>query len=208
MFAFQNTFHPAFNLSKSSGGQLRLDYNRVENRGLFISLFKHTLYIGGKACYRTSLELSKLLLSLDYINDPLAALLLIDFYAIRSSQYEYLVEFYECFAKSKSLDLMPNMCLSLALAYFYLSKKSGNESMRAKADEKLRDALLKFPVVLMLLLDKCGVMPDKRAESSSIFSKVSHLKFDFYFLKLNFAYIYIYLLYYDLKNSDWFEITC
>lgn len=132
----------------------------------------------------TALELAKLLLGLDYINDPLAAILLIDFYAIRSSQYDFLVEFYECFKASKHLDLMPNMCMSVALANFYLSqaKSAGDRNeLRDRADAMLRDALLKFPSLLLQLLDKCGVMPDKRAESCSIFSKISHLKLAFHY---------------------------
>lgn len=178
MFAFQQSFHSSFNLSKLRAGSFKLDYNRVENRGFFISLFKQIGYVGGKACYRTSLELSKLLLSLDIVTDPLAVLLLIDFYAIRSSQYAFLVEFYECFQASKHLELMPNMCFSLALAYIYLCRKSSpaRPDLRQRADEQLREALIKFPGVLLQLLDKCAVMPDKKVESSVIFSKVSHLK--------------------------------
>jgi hypothetical protein len=175
LFAFQNSFHPSFNFSLRNSS-LKLDYNRVENRGFFIALFKHILFVGGKACYRTSLELCKLLLSLDIQGDPLAAILLIDFYAIRSGQYEYLVDFYELFHKSKHLDYMPNMSMSIALAHFYLYKKNQSASDLDKANRKLQEALIRFPVILMELLDKCNVMPDKEAEKNWIFSKTSHLK--------------------------------
>lgn len=148
----------------------------MENRGFFIALFKHILYVGGKACYRTSLELCKLLFSLDLQGDPLAVILIIDFYAIRSSQYEYFIDLYELFNKTKHLDLMPNMSMSLALAYFYLYKKTNNQEDLNKADKKLQECLVRFPAILMDLLDKCNVIPDKQVETHWIFAKTSHLK--------------------------------
>lgn len=180
LFAFQNSFHPSFkftsNLATTSGQIYKIDYNRVENRGFFISLFKQILYVGGKACYRTSLELCKLLLSLDIQGDPLGVILLIDFYAIRSSQYEYLIEFYETFNDLKHLNLMPNMLMSYALAHFYLYNKNQNTDNLEKANKALTEALLRFPGVLMTLLDKCSIAPDKQVESHKYFAKTSHLR--------------------------------
>lgn len=82
IYAIQNCFHPSFAFISKSASQApllnyKIDYNRIENRGFFIALFKHLLCVGGKACYRTSLELTKLLLSLDVEGDPLGAILLI-----------------------------------------------------------------------------------------------------------------------------------
>lgn len=178
LYALQNSFHPSFQFAKSQNGICYLNYSRVENRGLFIALFKHILYISSKACYRTSLELSKLLLSLDCDGDPLAIILLIDLYAIRSSQYNYLIDFYESFDEFKHLSLLPNMLMSTALAYHYLSKQPGQQQKQAyaaKANAMLREALLKFPNILLELLDKCGVVADRDTEKSRIFSKVANL---------------------------------
>jgi hypothetical protein len=71
---------------------------------------------------------------------------------------------------------MPNMIFSVALAYFYLYRSSKKEHHLQKANELLRDALIRFPGLLMDLLDKCGVIADKQAESSWIFARHSHLK--------------------------------
>ncbi|CAF0744909.1 unnamed protein product [Brachionus calyciflorus] len=176
LYAFQNSFHPSFKFASNLNKSFKLDYNRVENRGFYICLFKHILYIGGKACYRTSFELCKLLLSLDVENDPLGVILLIDFFAIRSSQYEYMVEFYDTFNNLKHLNLMPNMIMSYALAHFYLYSKTNNTEHLEKANMALREALTRFPMLLMVLLDKCSVSPDKEVESHKIFAKTSHLK--------------------------------
>ena len=169
LFAFQSSFHPSFNFTlKSAQNNLKLDYNRVENRSFFIALFKHILYIGGKACYRTSLDLCKLLLSLNIESDPLGAVLLLDFYAVRSSQYEYLIEFYDTYNSIKHLNLMPNMLMSVALAHFYLHKQKPSEQQHLKmANELLRECLIRFPALLMDMLDKCGVMADKQEYPST-----------------------------------------
>lgn len=179
LYALQSCFHPSFNFISKGANQTplyyKLDYNRVENRGFFIALFKHTIYVGGKACYRTSLELCKLLLSLDVENDSLGAILLIDFYAIRSGQFEYLIEFYEAFNASKHLYMLPNMAFSVALAHFNLFNQTNDATHLEKGEKLLQDALVRFPSILMDLLEKCSVTPDKEVENHWIFSKTSHL---------------------------------
>ena len=178
IYAFQNSFHPSFNFSSKSAtpNQIRykFDYNRMENRGFFIVLFKHILAVGSKACYRTGLELCKLLYSLDLDADPLGVILMIDFFAIRSSEYQYLIDLYDEFRGSKHLHLMPNMSMSVALACFYLYKQTNNEDHLKKANSLLQEALIQFPSILMDLLEKCSVTPDKKVSSSGFFSKASN----------------------------------
>lgn len=62
-------------------------------RAFFITLFKHLIFVGGRACYRTALELCKVLLSLDPEGDPLAVVLILDFYALRAKEYDWLINF-------------------------------------------------------------------------------------------------------------------
>lgn len=205
LYALQNSFHPSFNInfkalastSAPVNTSIKLDYNRVENRCLFIALFKHLLYVGGKACYRTSLELCKLLLSLDIEGDPLGAILIIDFYAIRSLEYKYLVDFYELFNPFKHLNLMPNMIFSVSLAYFTLFNQTNDEEYLKKGDQLLQEGLSRFPSMLMELLDKCGVMPDRQVESQNkLFTRESNLKIpaglkyltDLYVTKMHFEW--------------------
>lgn len=120
------------------------------------------MFIGGKACYRTSLEFCKLLLSLDPDEDPLAAKLMIDFYALRAREYQWLIDFVTEWDGSKNLLQLPNFAYSLATAYFYIGDST-------KADELLQEAMLMFPGVLRPLLDKCMVQIDKRVETHKFF---------------------------------------
>lgn len=188
LYAIQNSFHPTFNIafkspaaSSTASAQIqnsviKLDYNRPENRSLFIALFKHLLYVGGKACYRTSLELCKLLLSLDIEGDPLGVILLIDYFALRSSEYKYLIDFYGIFNPFKHLDHLPNMIFSVALAHFSVYGQTQEQSDLDKAEKLLQEGLMRFPSILLEILDKCGVMPDKQVDSQNkIFTRSSNL---------------------------------
>lgn len=49
LYCLECAFHPSFNMTT---GQCRLDYRKQQNRALFITLFKHLGFVGGRACYR------------------------------------------------------------------------------------------------------------------------------------------------------------
>ena len=67
--------------------------------------------------------------SLDPDTDPLCALLMIDFYAIRSDEYGYLTQLYDVWDSSRNLRNLPNFAFSVPLALFYNSdaESSGRE---------------------------------------------------------------------------------
>ncbi len=101
--------------------------------------------------------------SLDPIEDPLAILLLFDYYAIRSEEYNYLIRFYTEQNDRLHLDGLPNFSFSLSLAYF-------RSLSIDKANEFLQNALLRFPSVLKYLLDKLSIRPDRAVENCRYFS--------------------------------------
>ena len=74
--------------------------------------------LGRRGCCRTGLELCKFILSIDR-SDPLFVIGTIDYFAIRSKQYRYLLDFFTTY-KEKSV-LLPNLFYSSALASFHLS---------------------------------------------------------------------------------------
>ena len=100
---------------------------------------------------------------------------MIDFYALRSRQYKYLIDFYIHFNPIKHLSLLPNMQYSIALAYFHLYEDTRNIEHLNEADKQLKEALVKFPGLLLDLLEKCAIQPDKEVEKHDFFSKHSHL---------------------------------
>ncbi|XP_042902172.1 ribosome quality control complex subunit TCF25 isoform X2 [Parasteatoda tepidariorum] len=164
IFIMECCFHPLFNLAS---GNCRLDYRITENRSFFIALFKHLVIIGLRGCNRTSLEFCKLLLSLDPDEDPLGVILMIDYYALRSSQYEYLIKLYYEWNPSRNLFQLPNFAFSVALATYLFSVE--DDEPTHEADLMLQDALIMFPGFLLPMLNKCNVEPDKAVLSDPLF---------------------------------------
>nr|CAG4634995.1 EOG090X0BCY [Alona affinis] len=172
LYIMESAFHPSFNLAS---GNCRLEYKQQENRALFLAIFKHLVFIGLKGCYRTALEFCKLLYSLDVDNDPLAVILMIDFYAIKAGEHAWLIQFFNTFEPKKNLSQLPNMAFAIALAHFYQGKTTGSATSQALSDEYLQRALLMFPGVLLPLLDKCSIQADGRVIKHDYFSpKTSH----------------------------------
>lgn len=166
LFALESSFHTMFSLTQ---GNCRLDYRRQENRALFITLFKHSQYLESRACSRTALEVVKLILTFDPVTDPLAIILVIDYYAIRAKQYDWLVQLYDEWETTNNLSQLPNMAYSYALGLFYLKRMDA-------ADQALQYALLMFPAVLRMLLDELSIQPDPRVNSHSYFAASTYDK--------------------------------
>lgn len=221
LYSLESAFHPSFNLATA---QCRLDYRKQQNRALFITLFKHLGFVGGRACYRqvsrynlcchgmilrrkglkklhenfrTSLEFCKFLLSLDH-SDPLAVILSMDFYALRAREYEWFVEFCNLWESSRNLTQLPNVAYSLALAHFHLGNK-------AEADDLLQSALVMFPAVLMPLLEKCSIQTDAKVlqslQSKLICEKIRENSAEFLSLP-RYPYSFIKVMHHAFFNSQ------
>lgn len=166
LYCFERCFHTLFNISQ---GNCRLSYSRAENRPFFIALFRHIYYTGRQGCHRTALEFSKLLLSLDPEADPLCALLVIDYFAIRAGEYRFLLELFNQWEKPRNLSQLPNFSFSVPLAMFH-SARAGGCQETSRADELLQQALIQFPSLLLPLMDKCGVMVDAGVRNHHFYS--------------------------------------
>ncbi|XP_053677555.1 transcription factor 25 [Anopheles nili] len=166
LLALESSFHTMFSLTQ---GNCRLDYRRQENRALFISLFKHSQHLESRACSRTALEVAKLILSFDPVNDPLAMILIVDYYAIRAKQYEWLVTLFEEWDATNNLSQLPNMAYSYAMALFHLNRTDA-------ADKALQYALLMFPGVLRPLMDELSIQADSRVAGHNYFGPSAYNK--------------------------------
>ncbi len=92
LFICEHYFHPLFNITTFG---CRLPYRQWENRALYLAIYRHMIGLCERGCYRTALEFSKLLYSLDPNEDPMGMLLYIDCIAIRAKQYDYLISLYD-----------------------------------------------------------------------------------------------------------------
>ncbi|XP_076808959.1 ribosome quality control complex subunit TCF25-like isoform X2 [Clavelina lepadiformis] len=166
LYCLERSFHSCFNLTT---GMCRLPYKYQENRCLYLSLYKHMNFVSQRGCNRTALELCKVLLSLDPEEDPLGSILELDHFALRAAEYEYLIKFASEWGVSRNLTQLPNWAYSLALAHFQLSLLE-KSSDKEKADKALQNALIMFPSVLALMLEKCSVQPDPKVAACAVFA--------------------------------------
>ncbi|KYQ92272.1 Nulp1-type basic helix-loop-helix domain-containing protein [Tieghemostelium lacteum] len=155
VFAFEVAWHHLFNPLQFH--QSRFEYRHDENKSCFLSIFRYIQILGRRGCPLTALEFCKLLLLFDH-KDPLFVRLIIDFYAIQSRQYRFLLDLYEkvgCITPgtSQPLDLLPNFCYSVSLAQYQVEVENGDNSHK-KSSELLQKALISFPTMLKPLIDK------------------------------------------------------
>lgn len=124
-------------------GASRVSCELDEHQVLFAALYRHSQLLGKTGCPRTGLEVAKFLLSLSPDRDPQCVLFAIDYLAIRSQEYGYLLSFVSSFDPSAFTSrapfpgpvpaachfppacLLPNMLFNCALAKYFMESKSG-----------------------------------------------------------------------------------
>ncbi|KAL7754111.1 hypothetical protein RI367_000091 [Sorochytrium milnesiophthora] len=165
LYVFERSMHPSFNLTAA---KCQLSYDRIENRSFFIALLRRIQFIGRSGCWRTALEFTKLLLSLSHKQDPLAVYSMIDFYALKSGEYSFLLQLYNEYGEVHQLAQMPNFLYSIALAQYHLEVKakggapSADQLLGSSASVLLQNAMLQYPGLLQKLFAKNSAYLDKR----------------------------------------------
>lgn len=148
LFSIERSFHPLFNVNS---GTCRLPFRRAENRSFFLALFRHILSLTRRGCWRTALEFSKLLFSLDPAEDPYCALQMMDYFALRANEYDYVLSVYK--GLEGRLSRLPNWVFAVALAKFHLETKA--HAPHTQSTLALQDAMLRYPQVIGPLLELC-----------------------------------------------------
>ncbi|XP_003373857.1 conserved hypothetical protein [Trichinella spiralis] len=122
-------------------------------RGFFIVLMKQMFFCMRRELYRTALEYAKVIYNLNPEEDPLAVVLIIDYLFLVNKEYEKFVLFYTAKEKAVSLQALPNMSYSIALARFFIAQKSGLQEDYEAADKALLEAMVRFPTLLPALFN-------------------------------------------------------
>ena len=144
LYSFSLSFHHQFSVI-SSDVEIDVTLN-VYNKIFFKALSIHADCLGRKGYVRTALEVVKLILALNPVNDPTGAIFLIDYYSIRAKKFKFFFGFLKGFMKEffgyGSALVFHNLVFSLALAkgiednYFELST---NDINNAKNIQSLED---------------------------------------------------------------------
>ena len=170
LYAFECAFHSLFNLAT---GACRLSYDRVENRPFFLCLYRHIDYLSRKGCWRTALEVQKLLYSLDPETDPMCSLLNIDYLALKANEFLFYKTFW---VQRRVLLQSPNAAFSVALSEWEMETKQ-KQSHHAQSTHLLIDAIRKYPALLHRLYDAIGVT-DSRVSSHPSFTSHNSVVLD------------------------------
>ncbi|ORX68500.1 DUF654-domain-containing protein [Linderina pennispora] len=160
LYAFETGFATKFS---ATNGLCRLDFRKIESRSLFLAVFRNMQFMARRGCWRTVFEFNKVLLSLDPQQDPLGALLTLDFHALKAKQFEYVRSFVSNWTLSP-VDL-PNWAFSRALAEFMFEnsragKTAATQGERKQSLEMLVAAILRFPTVVPMLWSKANIDVD------------------------------------------------
>ncbi|XP_063634484.1 uncharacterized protein LOC134805114 [Cydia splendana] len=166
----QYVAHPSFQLADP---RTRLLYTYMENRTFHVAVLKYIHLLTNRACHRTALELAKLLLNLDP-SDPLAVLLVIDTLALRAREHQWLIDAVDHWAKERDAGFLFSIQYSYAMAHFHVATK--NKEDTSKADELLQAAMLRFPAVVLRLLECASVPPGARLQACALFTCIAETK--------------------------------
>lgn len=153
---------------KPQNGMCRLDPERPENATYFAGLFRHMQIVGMQGCIAVSLQLARLLLSLDPLADPMAALLSLDYYCLQCQRHDILESYFQSrlplgysfeqcelastFENPPKLTIadLPNWAFSMAASYAL--RDDIDNAMHA-----MKTAVYNHPFVVPTLLAECGV---------------------------------------------------
>jgi hypothetical protein len=134
LYCFEISWHHLFN---PMAGNCRLEYKIEENRTFFLALFRYIQMLGREGTVRTALEYCKLLLGLDP-TDPMFVLCIIDYFCIRSGEYEYLLKLFASKEIERDLSMLPNMCYNIALAKFHLENQASFQILPYSTDRFIK----------------------------------------------------------------------
>ncbi|CAN6627958.1 hypothetical protein TRVA0_011S02212 [Trichomonascus vanleenenianus] len=153
-------FDRALRSSFTFDGTSRLPFKYYENRQFYLSVFRYIQVLMQRNTWETAFEYAKLLWSLDLENDPYCVGAMIDFFALKNNELDYVIDvtapsgYYMNNAPYKN---RPNLYYSRALAIYLKLSDSGKTDDEIKADAELlrslTEAVTKFPHVASRLLD-------------------------------------------------------
>jgi hypothetical protein len=141
LYCLEQTFHHNF---KFQQGDCRLLYDIPENRILHLALFRHIDYVSRLGCWRSALELQKLLYSLDPEFDPLCAYLGLHVLAIKSGEYEWGTKLF-C-SSTDQTSFCPGGRYSFALCKWEMERERGFNHESSSLE--LKRAICEFPSIM------------------------------------------------------------
>lgn len=151
LYSFGKSVHSSFPTSLRSG-IARVPFDKPSNRELYLAIWRHIKNLEMRGTWRTAFEWAKILLQLNTQTDPFGVTLMIDQLALRGRQQAQLIALCSDEGYGQSWDFLPNIQISLVLAY----QKSGKPT---EARQQLAIATHKYPYILSAMASALDVSP-------------------------------------------------
>ncbi|CUA69347.1 Transcription factor 25 [Rhizoctonia solani] len=166
IYAFEHAFPVAFDITTGSS---RLDFDRIENRPLFLALHRHVLSLSRRGTPRTAFEFARLLFALDPIGDPHGAAFYLDYLSAKGGMGQWLLDVWNLWPEireeiannplvSHGIDIrcLPGWAYTRALVLYDQECKK-RDVTHEESTAALKEAILAFPEVAPYLVDKAGL---------------------------------------------------
>ena len=155
LFSFGRSVHSTFPAALREGAA-RLPFSNPRNRELYLAIWRYIQNLGMRGTWRTAFEWSKLLLQLDTLGDPFGVTLMIDQLALRGRQYGALIDLSAPSAYGNTWSHLPNIQISLSLAYLRTSQPK-------LARQNLALAIHEYPYIVSALASALDISPLPKA---------------------------------------------
>ena len=116
LFTFGRSVHSTFPAALREG-RARIPFIKPSNRELYLAMWRYIRNLEMRGTWQTAFEWSKALLQLDPLSDPYGVTLMIDQFALRGRQHVELIALCSDDAYGVTWRHLPNIQISLALAY-------------------------------------------------------------------------------------------
>jgi hypothetical protein len=151
LFSIGRSVHSTFPAALREG-KARLPFNDPKNRELYLAMWRYIQNLSMRGTWRTAYEWTKALLQLDTLKDPYGVTLMIDQLALRGRQYAAFIDLCSESAYGKLWSHLPNIQISLSLAYL-------RSSQPKLARQTLALAMHKYPYILSALASSLDINP-------------------------------------------------
>ncbi len=151
LFTFGRSVHSTFGVSIREG-RARLGFDKTADRELYLAIWRYIQNLEMRGTWRTAFEWSKMLLSFNILSDPYGITHALDQYALRGRQHDALIELCSEEAFGNTWSHLPNMQISLGLAYHRASQPK-------LARQKLALAMHRYPYILSHLCSSLDISP-------------------------------------------------
>ncbi|KAL8243806.1 hypothetical protein R6Q59_010064 [Mikania micrantha] len=151
LFTIGRSVHSSFPAALRDG-TARLDFDKPANRDVYMSVWRYIRNLEQRGTWRTAFEWSKVLLQFSTLSDPYGMTLVIDQLALRGRQHKQLLELTSDEGYGQAWSHLPNIQISLTLAYI-------REKRPRDARKQLAYAMHHYPYILSALASSLEIQP-------------------------------------------------